>query len=88
MADDSAAPSTGPQRSLADYCLFLPTGSRQVCYAQAELVVMRPGGDTLAFSCRAHETAWADTIRGKYVVLERDEWEARGARYRGATLGG
>jgi len=35
-----------------------------------------------------HAPEWARQILGKYFVLERDEWEARGAGYRGAHLGG
>jgi hypothetical protein len=76
------------QRDLADYCLFLPDGSRQPCYAPAELVIVRPGGDTLAFSCAEHRDTWASRIQGRYDALARGEWEARGAGYRGAELGG
>jgi hypothetical protein len=45
-------------------------------------------GETLRFSCAEHREAWAGRIRGRYLVLERDEWEARGAGYRGPMLGG
>ena len=31
-------------------------------------------------------TRWASRIQGRYLVLERDEWEARGSGYRGGTL--
>jgi len=44
-------------------------------------------GAALRFSCAEHRDAWAGRIRGAYLVLERDEWEARGAGYRGAMLG-
>lgn len=44
---------TEAQRSLADYCLYLPDGSRQPCYAPAGFVLVRPGGNTLRFSCAA-----------------------------------
>lgn len=77
-----------PQRDLADYRLFLPDGSREPCYAPASLGLVRPSGDTLGFSCAEHREAWAARIRGVYLVLERDEWEVRGAGYRGAMLGG
>jgi hypothetical protein len=76
------------QRDLADYCLFLPDGSRQPCYAPAELVIVRPGGDTLALSCAEHRDTWASRIQGRYDALARGEWEAWGAGYRGAMLGG
>ena len=60
----------------------------QPCYALASLVLVRPNGETLDFSCAEHRKAWAARIRGPYLVLERDEWEARGAGYRGVMLGG
>jgi len=37
---------------------------------------------------RTDLAGWADRIRGGHLVLERDKWEAQGAGYRGATLGG
>ncbi len=73
---------------LADYCEWLPDGSRQPCYAPATLVLVRRGGETLRFSCAAHRDAWATRIRGRYLVLEWDEWVARGRGYRGPELGG
>jgi hypothetical protein len=76
------------QRTLADFCEYLPDGSRQPCYAPAPLVLVRPSGDTVRFSCGEHREAWATRIRGKYLVLERDEWEARGAGYGGPDLAG
>ncbi len=36
------------------------------------------------FSRAAHRDAWAMRIQGRYDMLERDEWEARGADYAGA----
>ena len=74
-------------RELADFCLWWPMGGRP-CYAPASLVLVRPSGETLRFSCAEHRDAWASRIRGRYVVLERPEWEVRGAGYRGAELGG
>ena len=88
MAQDRGTPSTEAQRSLADYCLYLPDGSRRPCYAQASLVLVRPSGEALRFTCAEHLPAWATRIRGQYLVLERDEWEARGTGYRGRMLGG
>jgi hypothetical protein len=79
---------TEAQRTLVDYCQYLPDGSRQRCYAQAWLVLVRPNGETLGFSCAEHLPAWATRIHGRYVVLEWDEWEARGRGYRGPMLGG
>jgi hypothetical protein len=79
--------TTEPSRELADFCEYLPDGSRRPCYAPAALVLVRPSGETLGFSCGAHLTGWAGRIRGAYLVLERDEWEARGAGYRGPMLG-
>jgi hypothetical protein len=76
------------QPELADHCEWLPDGSRRPCYAPASLVLVRPAGQTLRFTCREHLPAWASRIRGRYLVLERDEWEARGAGYRGRMLGG
>lgn len=75
-------------RDLADYCEFFLEGSRRPCYAPAGLVLVRPSGATVGFTCAAHAPAWASRIHGKYLVLERDEWEARGAGYRGRMLGG
>ncbi len=83
----SAPPSTEARRSLADFCEYLPDGSRQPCYAPASLVLVRPGGQTVRFSCAEHREAWATRIRGRYLVLERDEWEGRGAGYCGPMLG-
>jgi len=77
-----------PSRELADYCLWLPDGSRQPCYAPAGFVLVGPGGQTLRFSCAEHLPAWARRIRGQHLVLERGEWMARGAGYRGKDLGG
>jgi hypothetical protein len=62
--------------------------SRQPCYPQASLVLVRPSGETLDFSCAEHREAWATRIRGRYVVLEGDEWVGRGRGYRGPMLGG
>jgi len=45
-------------------------------------------GHTLRFTCAGHAPAWAGCIHGRYLVLERKEWEARGAGYRGLQLGG
>ena len=75
-------------QELADYCEWWPLGERRPCYAPAYLVVVRPDGETLRFSGAEHRDAWASRIRGRYLVLERDEWEARGRGYRGAMLGG
>ena len=75
-------------RELADYCEWLPDGSRQPCYAPASLVLVRPSGDTLRFTCGEHAPAWESQIHGKYVLLERDEWEVQGGGYRGPALGG
>ena len=79
---------TEAQRSLADYCQYLPDGSHQPCYGLASPVLVRPSGETLRFTCADHLPAWATRIQGRYLVLERDEWEARGAGYRGVMLGG
>ena len=79
---------TPPHRELPDYCEYLPDSNRQPCYAPASLVLVRPGGQTLRFSCAEHREAWASRIQGRYDVLERTEWEARGAGYRGTELGG
>ena len=88
MAQDSPKASTGAQRTLAAFCEWWPVGERHPCYAPATFVLVRPTGERLRFVCRAHRDAWASRIRGPYLVLERDEWEARGAGYRGAELGG
>jgi len=39
---------------------------------------VRPSGETLRFTCAEHAPGWASRIRGRYLVLERDEWEAQG----------
>jgi len=49
--------------------------------------LVRPNGETLRFTCAAHLPAWASRIRGRYLVLELKEWEARAWGYRGAMLG-
>ena len=84
---DRGTPSTETQRGLADYCGWWPLGERRPCYAPASLVLVRPNGETLDFSCAEHRDAWAARIRGAYLVLERDEWIARGRGYRGPMLG-
>jgi hypothetical protein len=88
MPDDTTAPSTNPHPTLADFCEWLPDGGRQPCYAQASLVLVRPTGETLGFTCAEHREAWAARILGRYLVLGWDEWEARGAGYRGPMLAG
>ena len=78
-----------PQDDLADYREFLPEGNRRPCYAPAAPVLVRPGsGGTLRFSCAEHRDTSATRIRGRYLALERAEWEARGRGYRGTALGG
>lgn len=75
------------QHTLADVCQWWPMGGKP-CYAPAALVLMRPSGQTLGFICAAHREVWGAQVRGGYVVLERAEWEARGAGYHGRELGG
>ena len=79
---------TEAQRSLADYCQWWPERTPRPCYGQAAYVLLRPSGETLRFTCAEHVPAWATRIQGRCLVLERDEWEARGAGYRGPALGG
>ena len=79
--------STDPQRQLADLCEHYLEGPRRPCYAQAEFVLVRPSGQTLGFSCAEHLPAWAGQIQGRYLMLSRAEWEARGGGYRGWMLG-
>jgi hypothetical protein len=76
------------QQTLADFREWLPNGSRQPCHAAAGLVLVRPSGHTLRFTCAAHAPAWAARIHGRYLLLEREEWEAQGGGYRGPALGG
>lgn len=66
---------TQPQNQLADFCQWWPEGQRRPCYAPAGLVLVRPSGQTVGFSCAAHAPAWAGRIHGKYRVLEWGEWE-------------
>ena len=80
--------ATTPRPELADYCEYLPDGSRRPCYAPAALVLVRPNGEALRFTCAEHLPPWATRIRGRYLVLERGEWERRSRGYRGAMLGG
>lgn len=61
---------------LPDFCEWVPDSSRWPCYAPAALVLVRPGGETLRFVPR-HLSAWPSRIQGRYLMLERDEWEAR-----------
>ena len=79
---------TNPQSDLADFCQWWPEGTRRPCYASASLVLVRPTGATLGFTCAEHLPAWVSQVHGRYLVLERDEWEARGGGYRGTALGG
>jgi len=88
MAQDSRAGSTETRRGLANRCEWWPLGECHPCYAPARFVLVRPTGETLRFVCRAHRDAWASRISGPYRVLERAEWEASGAGYRGVALGG
>lgn len=76
------------QPTLADFCQWWPEGQRRPCYGPAGLVLVRTSGHTVGFTCATHAPAWAGRIHGRYLVLERDEWEARGAGYRGTELGG
>jgi hypothetical protein len=62
---------TALRRDLADYCEYLPEGSHRPCYALASLVLVRPTGETLRFTCAEHAPAWASRIQGRYLVLER-----------------
>jgi hypothetical protein len=79
---------TQPNANLAAYCEWWPEGEPQPCYAPASLVLVRPSGETIRFTCAEHAPAWARRILGQYLTLERAEWEARGAGYRGKMLGG
>jgi len=88
MPHDTPDPSTDPQPTLADFCQWWPEGERRPCYAPAALVLVRPSGDTLRFTCAEHLPVWGSRIQGRYLVLERDEWEAQGGGYRGGALGG
>ena len=79
---------TEPAHQLADFCEYLPDGSRQPCYAWAGFVVVRPSGQTMRFTCAAHREAWAERIQVAYRVIERAAWESAGGGYRGPDLGG
>jgi len=74
------------QPDLADFCEWWPLGEQRPCYAPAGLVVVRPSGQALRFSCDAHREGGAARIQGEYLVLERTDWEAQGGGYRGGTL--
>jgi hypothetical protein len=52
------------RRDLADYCSWWPRGHPEPCYAPASLVLVRPSGETLGFSCAEHLPAWAARVRG------------------------
>ena len=79
----------GPRpRTLAAYCEYVPEGGRRPGYAPGSLVLVRPSGETLRFTCADHLAAWASRLQGRYLVLERAEWEARGRGCRGVMLGG
>jgi hypothetical protein len=79
---------TAPHSDLPDYCEWWPEGSRHPCYVPASLVLVRATGETLRFTCAEHAPAWASRIQGRYLMLDRGEWEARGGGYRGVMLGG
>jgi hypothetical protein len=66
MDQHSPTLSTEAQPSLADCCEWLPDGGRRPCYALASLVLARPNGEDLRFSCAEHRDAWASRIRGRY----------------------
>ena len=88
MPPDTTDSSTDPQPTLAGYCLWWPVGEPEPCYDEAAFVLLRSSGEWLAFSCGAHRASWAARIGEDYLVLDRAEWEARGAGYRGPHLGG
>ena len=52
-------------RTLADFCQWWPEGERRPCYSPAELVLVRPSGETLGFTCAEHAPAWAGRIHGR-----------------------
>jgi hypothetical protein len=88
MPHDTTDLSTHPQITLADFCERWPEGQARPRYPPAGLVLVRPSGETPRFTCAEHAPTWASRVQGKYLVLERDEWEARGAGCRGRMLGG
>jgi hypothetical protein len=76
-------------RTLPDFCEYAELiGPSVPCYQQAHHVLVRPSGETLRFSCTPHLPAWASRVRGRYLVLSRETWEAQGGGYRGRHLGG
>jgi len=61
---------------------------RALTERECRRVVAELSASHLRFSCAEHRDAWAARIQWKYLVLERDEWVARGRGYRGTELGG
>ena len=78
---------TSPRHHLPKRCEWWPLGEPP-CYAPATFVLLRPSGETLRFTCRAHRDALASRIRGPYLVLERGEWAAWCSGYGVVELGG
>jgi len=91
-------PERGSQRrDRANFC-FAATGRRlqrrRLCdgcpLACGCDVYPHPGDSTCSRRCGATDWSGAPELcrTGHFVVLERDEWEARGADHRGPALGG
>jgi hypothetical protein len=69
------------------FCEWWPMGATP-CYAPAEFVLVRPGGEMLRFTCALHAPAWAAQVKGLHHLLKRADWEALGSGYHGTHLGG
>src|SRR5690242_6483562 len=76
---------TAPQRDLPDHCEWWSEDTRRPCSAPVSLVLVRPGGQALRFTCAEHWPAWASRVQGWYRVLERAEWEGLARRARACS---
>ena len=74
-------------REVAEYCDWWPISEPRPCFARAVYVFVRPGGEILRLSCRAHRQALAERTRAPYLVLDCATWWEQYGGYHGATLG-
>ena len=65
------------QREVAHYCEYWPPGEPHPCHQPADLVLVRPKGELLRFTCSAHLSVWANLIQGEYFVLDCVECERK-----------
>ena len=76
---------TSPINDLADYCEYLPDGSRQPCYGQASFVLVRPRALWVEYR---DKRGWRVAVEGPpAAVLTTTDVEQRFGRLAGAPAG-